>query len=207
MAFRAVCSLAPESRFKALPILGVSIGCLFLSLKSTQTQGRTRAYTDCRARPVRTRRHTDACFLPSVQPQFLACFLAPLITPLEPLLPLPFCPVLGGLALSHPFLFPPPAAVYSMGSGLRLPPQSSGWHQACPQGAGGKGWAASVPEWPPPSPAGWESARARSCRRCWPALSGWVQGSGAPLWPTAAILFSETKTHMSAGLSSVFGTC
>lgn len=108
MAFRAVCSLAPESRFKALPILGVSIGCLFLSLKSTQTQGRTRAYTDCRARPVRTRRHTDACFLPSVQPQFLACFLAPLITPLEPLLPLPFCPVLGGLALSHPFLFPPP---------------------------------------------------------------------------------------------------
>lgn len=102
--------------------------------------------------------------------------------------------------------FPPLPSICPRRSGLHLPPQSSGCHQAGPQAVEGRSWAASVLVWPLPSLAELGSAMAQSHRRCWRALSGCVLGSGPLLWPTAAILFSETRTCINTGSSSVFST-
>lgn len=199
MFFKAVPSFALQSYFEALPILAPCIVCFFLFPSTDRSR--------C------THRGTHACTC-IVQRKTCANMPSMLTSSCPTSVPTLFF----SLAFSpHPWdhyslssLFFPslahssPSSICPRKSGLHLPPQSSGCHQAGPQAVEGRSWAASVPVWPLPSPAELGSVTAQSHRRCWRAPSGCVLGSGLLLWPTAAILFSETRTCINSGLSSVF---
>lgn len=200
MFFKAVPSFALQSYFEALPILAPCIVCFFLFPSTDRSRCTHRGTHTCMCIVQRKTCANMPSMLTSSCPTSVPTlfFLWPSHHTLGTTTP-------SALCSSPHWLIPLPLlSICPRKSGLHLPPQSSGCHQAGPQAVEGRSWAASVPVWPLPSPAELGSATAQSHRRCWRAPSCCVLDSGLLLWPTAAILFSETRTCINSGLSSVF---